>query len=276
MDFPIADRLGQDASYRELGTRGKKGGPHPEPGDPPQRRADKRRGHGTSAKDRPPVTGVVGRESGGLRLEVVEHSDRETLEDGVDRTTLEGATVYTDEWRATPLTFSDVEPMFRAQAVTPYRLVLGTRLPADSTASFSRFPVFSDRFRADRPPRSRRARLARATRGKQPVNTAANALRPGLATQVAINKRLESKVNGVEWRGYGRLAGMRHGHATMSHIDREWARDNDGDGVRKVHDNTREGIWTELRNLLRTFRGVSSHDMIQHTRISHRHTSSRR
>jgi transposase len=37
----------------------------------------------------------------------------------------------------------------------------------------------------------------------------------------------------------------------------EYARDDDGDGVREVHCNTAEGIWTGQRNFLRTFRGVS-------------------
>ena len=37
----------------------------------------------------------------------------------------------------------------------------------------------------------------------------------------------------------------------------EWARDDDGDGVREVHDNTLEGLWTGLRNFLRPFRGVN-------------------
>jgi transposase-like protein len=106
---------------------------------------------------------VAGRESGEVRLEVVANSDRETLEDGVDRTTLEGATVYTDEWR-----------------------------------------------------------------------------------------------------GCGRLPEMKRGHATVSHAEREWARDDDGDGVREVHDNTLEGIWTGLRNFLRTFRGVSKHYLAQY------------
>jgi transposase len=35
-----------------------------------------------------------------------------------------------------------------------------------------------------------------------------------------------------------------------------WARDDDGDGIREVHDNTPEGMWTGLRDHLRTFRGV--------------------
>jgi transposase len=109
------------------------------------------------------VTGVVGRESGQVRLEVVGNSGRETLEDGVDRATLEGATVYADEWK-----------------------------------------------------------------------------------------------------GYGRLPELKRGHATVSHADREWARDDDGDGVREVHDDTLEGLWTGLRNYLRPFRGVSKHVLAQY------------
>src|SRR4051812_24098743 len=79
-------------------TRGKKGLVHDDPDDPPRRRANKRRGHGTFANDRPPVAGIIGRESGQVRLEVIGNSDRATLEDGLDRTTLEGTMVYTDEW----------------------------------------------------------------------------------------------------------------------------------------------------------------------------------
>jgi transposase len=36
----------------------------------------------------------------------------------------------------------------------------------------------------------------------------------------------------------------------------EWARDDDGDGIREVHVNTIEGMWTGVRNFLRPFRGV--------------------
>ena len=46
------------------------------------------------------------------------------------------------------------------------------------------------------------------------------------------------------------------GHATVCHSEGEWARDDDGDGIREVHCNTIEGIWTGLRNFLRPFRGV--------------------
>ena len=43
----------------------------------------------------------------------------------------------------------------------------------------------------------------------------------------------------------------------MKHRIHEWARDDDGDGVREVHSNSIEGFWLGLRNYLRTFRGVS-------------------
>jgi transposase len=31
-------------------------------------------------------------------------------------------------------------------------------------------------------------------------------------------------------------------HATVCHAEGEWARDDDGDGIREVHDNTMEGL----------------------------------
>jgi len=142
--------------------RGKKGVPHPDPVDPPRRRANKVRGHGTWDNDRPPVCGVVGRESGLVRLTVAEHSDRKTLEGVVEDATKPGATVNTDEWG-----------------------------------------------------------------------------------------------------GYNGLAALGRGHVTVCHKVGEWARDDDGDGVREVHDNTLEGLWTGLRNFLRPLRGVSKKDLRQ-------------
>jgi hypothetical protein len=61
-----------------------------------------------------------------------------------------------------------------------------------------------------------------------------------------------------EWVSYAGLAGMGYGHATVCHTPgrQEWARDDDGDGVREVHVHTLEGLWTGLRNFLRPFRGV--------------------
>jgi len=57
--------------------------------------------------------------------------------------------------------------------------------------------------------------------------------------------------------GYGHVAETGRGHATVCHKRKEWARDDDGDGIREVHDNTLEGMWTGLRNYLRIFRGVN-------------------
>ena len=56
-----------------------------------------------------------------------------------------------------------------------------------------------------------------------------------------------------ELNSYNRLKRTRH---TVCHSDYEWARDDDGDGIREVHVNSNEGGWTGLRNFLRPFRGV--------------------
>ena len=55
---------------------GKKGELHPDPDDPPRKRANKQRGHGTYDNDRPPIVGTVGRESGQVRLRVIHNTDR--------------------------------------------------------------------------------------------------------------------------------------------------------------------------------------------------------
>jgi transposase-like protein len=65
-----------------------------------------------------------------------------------------------------------------------------------------------------------------------------------------------------EWSGYARVqeqlqvahASVRHGRDDAGR--REWARDDDGDGVREVHCNSCEGAGTGLRTYLRVFRGV--------------------
>lgn len=59
-----------------------------------------------------------------------------------------------------------------------------------------------------------------------------------------------------EHSAYYHIAETGRGHATVCHLRKEWARDDDGDGIREVHCNTMEGIWTGLRNFLRPFRGV--------------------
>lgn len=138
--------------------RGKKGRPHRAPDDPPRRRANKRRGHGTFDTDRPPVVGVIGRDTGLAQLFVLEDVSGASLAGFVGRVTRPDVTLYGDEWS-----------------------------------------------------------------------------------------------------GYAWVAASGRGHATVCHTatPREWARDDDGDGIREVHNNTCEGLWTGLRNFLRPFRGVS-------------------
>lgn len=78
-----------------------------------------------------------------------------------------------------------------------------------------------------------------------------------------------AKVNTDEWRGYNWLDQTAHPHSSVIHdpVQREWARDEDGDGVREVHTNTIEGFWTGLRNFLRPFRGISKRYLSQYLAI---------
>ena len=78
--------------------RGKKGDKHRAPTDPPRRRANKQKGHGTYANDRPPIIGSVGRESGQVRLRMVKHTDGKTLKKHMAQFTLPDAVANTDEW----------------------------------------------------------------------------------------------------------------------------------------------------------------------------------
>ena len=143
--------------------RGKKGQKHDDPDDPPRRRANKQRGHGTYANDRPPIVGSVGRRSGQVRLRVVKRTDAKTLRKHVQ--------------------------------------------------SFT---------------------------------------------------QADSEVNTDEWIGYTRL---RRKHVTVSHGLKEWARDDDGDGIREVHVNTMQGTWTTVRNFLRPFRGVHKQKLAQYIAV---------
>jgi transposase len=77
-------------------------------------------------------------------------------------------------------------------------------------------------------------------------------------------------VNTDEWGGYDGLPVMGRARATVCHAEREWARDDDGDGVREVHVNTLEGLWTGMRNFLRAFRGVSKKYLDQYVAMFER------
>ncbi len=142
--------------------RGKKARRKPDPNDPPRCRANKHRGQGTYANDRPPIFSVVERASKTVRYFVGENADRDDCPFVVESTIPAGAAIlYTDEWSG-------------------YR-------------------------------------------------------------------RVESELDLAH-------ATVRHGRTDSG--QREWARDDDGDGIREVHCNTCEGAGTALRTYLRTFRGV--------------------
>jgi hypothetical protein len=89
-----ADQMYQNA--------GKKGVKHAHPSDPPRRRANQLRGHGTLEKDRPPILGVVGRESGQVRLAVIAHAEGATLCPLVEGWSRPEARVHTDAWLGVP------------------------------------------------------------------------------------------------------------------------------------------------------------------------------
>lgn len=66
-------------------------------------------------------------------------------------------------------------------------------------------------------------------------------------------------VNTDEWVAYDLLPKTGRTRVKVKHSrpNSEYARDDDGDGIREVHCNTIEGIWTGLRNFLRPFRGIN-------------------
>jgi len=144
--------------------RGKKSEQHFNWWDPPRRRANKRRGHGTYETDRPPIIGTIGRESGQVRLRVAHTTNSATLLRHVYKFTRPSAQLCTDEWS-----------------------------------------------------------------------------------------------------GY---SGVKRQHYIVCHSAGEWARDDDGDGIREVHTNTCEGMWTEVRNFLRPFKGVHKKYLSNYVAIS--------
>ena len=109
-------------------------------------------------------------------------------------------------------------------------------------------------FDNDRPPVA--AAIGRGS-GRACLHVVRNSDRGTLEGLVQATTRPGATLNTDEWRAYGRVAELGLVHATVNHGAGEWARDDDGDGVREVHCNTMEGTWTGLRNFLRPFRGVS-------------------
>jgi transposase len=82
-------------------TPGKKSTPHRDSTDPPRRRANKRKGHGTYANDRPPIISIVSRETGEHRFWVCDHADTRTCHDLITANVPAKSTrLYTDEWQS--------------------------------------------------------------------------------------------------------------------------------------------------------------------------------
>ena len=80
-----------------------------------------------------------------------------------------------------------------------------------------------------------------------------------------------------EYDSYNHVQRVRH---TVCHSRNEYARDDDGDGIREVHVNSNEGGWTGLRNLLRPFRGVhkaylSEYIAVQELAVNYKQVSPR-
>src|SRR5262245_48394042 len=148
-------RIPKPRATRCSTTRGKKGRAHRDPSDPPRTCANKRRGRDTYANDRPPIVGVVDRNTGQVRVRVKPDTKAKTLCGQVHVCTRPGAVLNTD--------------------------------------------------------------------------------------------------------GSDSYAPVQRPHAAVRHSRKEWARDDDGDGLREVHTNTLEGLWAGLHTFLRPLRGVHKH-----------------
>lgn len=67
-----------------------------------------------------------------------------------------------------------------------------------------------------------------------------------------------------ESKAYNRVKASGRSHSTVCHSAGEFARDDDGDGINEVHCNSCEGLWTEIRNFLRPFKGVHKKYLAQY------------
>jgi len=89
--------------------------------------------------------------------------------------------------------------------------------------------------------------------GQVRLRVAQHTDRETLENHVHTFTQAGATVNTDEWQAYNHII---RPHCTVCHGRKEWARDDDGDGIREVHVNTIEGMWTSVRNFLRPFRGV--------------------
>jgi transposase len=141
--------------------RGKKGMLHPDPLDPPRRRANKRRGRGTYENDRPPMVSLIWRQTSEYRTWVVEPADQPTTQ-----TILVSALPRSDS-----VLYTDAATKYTSLPMNPH---------------------------------------------------------------------------------------------TVCHARHEWARDDDGDGMREVHCNSCQGMGAALRTYLRTFQGVHKYYLAEY------------
>lgn len=107
--WPLAHQAGQctGQNLRPMSctkTRGKKSTLHPEPDDPPRRRANSRRGVGTFEGDRPPIMSLISRDTGECRYWVLDRTNQATVRTVLHESLPLAATVwlYTDGSRAYP------------------------------------------------------------------------------------------------------------------------------------------------------------------------------
>ena len=85
------------------------------------------------------------------------------------------------------------------------------------------------------------------------TNVQQRTIQPHILTTV----QPDSVINTDEYAIYAQLSLWGFVHVTVNHGDREFARDDDGDGVNEVHDNTTFSVWSLLRSWLRPHRGIS-------------------
>lgn len=85
----------------------------------------------------------------------------------------------------------------------------------------------------------------------------ANVQQRTIQSHILATIQTGSVVNTDEYAIYARLSTWGFVHVTVNHGEREFARDDDGDGVNEVHVNTIEGVWSLLRSWLRPHRGIS-------------------
>ena len=88
-------------------------------------------------------------------------------------------------------------------------------------------------------------------------------IQPKVETQTKTDVHLYTD----ESKAYNRVSDSGRLHSTVCHSEKEYARDDDGDGVREVHCNSCEGLWTGVRNFLRPFRGLNKRYLAQYVAI---------